>query len=1008
MYLTNFFTRRHARRSPRLSSRRLRTAVQNVRTSTAEPRKPKGGFFRMQRETLTGLIGITTVSLQYLSGSTSPALSPANHTSFQTLSPPPTRTSPVVDCTSGPAISVYIALACAVGGIVLGTGTVYLRGKRGSTFTPRTPPPPRPPSDPSKPPPLPPVKEDEDAADEEADEEDDGGPPNDPDPPSTGSTTEDPPPPPPPTDTRDLISALLWAAALVKLFSMFVLPHLRAHPRVAEFQRVLGELLELLNGEALALDLPTQEGADMVVLGAEEEVHEVASPVAEPICSQQPQPLVPALTDVPTEAPASSIPAAPAPAPVSAPAPAPPSVPPPTEVPQDWGTTLRALLGFGVLGHLFIKVIDAPRGRGVPEPQLEKDEREEGEEEQEEEEQGEEEEEEKEEGEEESATMNVTQYEDADEGVSGGSVGGRVNATATTTTASASAEDAYISEAEQEQEQEDETPALALAPSFLDTLAEQEDAEEEEHETLAHPPFLTASFLSSISLRSHPPPPVCAASPVPAGYTEDDDASDGEHEGLFSLSDQHDEHEDEDDYDEDDGNYDGEDNEDDGEMYESEHGGEAHESDYDDYDGEVHEADYDEPEHAQEYSWHAQDAELYRYSLLPDPSVPESDYDDGEAHESDYDAEVPESDYDDQELHEPDYDAEAHDNDYDEPEHAQDAELYRYALPPDSPGPVVEPEVPIETDDADEEEEEEEAIAQGMRELARLVREEVERKAVLAEVGRKRSVYVGPLSRLKRESEEEAKALGSESVVGVGDWVRGIVVEEEEAEEEEGEEEEEEEEVEEDWVREASPGPSVSDPIEPASSTQLPLSDVGLALDDEEEEGEEEVEAEEEEGEVECAELEVDSVREASPEPSVSDPIESAPTSSTPLLLLAPDAVEEEEYEHEEAECAELEADLVGEASHEPPVSDPLESEPAPTSSAALPLLAPDDITTPTPTATPPRKTLRQRMAKRKLKVQLANPDMNDKQVNQEVEWHYRVKEEARGGLEMDFDFDAF
>ncbi|KAF8056559.1 hypothetical protein FPV67DRAFT_1530455, partial [Lyophyllum atratum] len=164
MYFTNFLTPRHTRRSPRLSSRRLRTAVQNVNRPSTGALKPKGGFFRIQRETLTGLIGITTVSLQYLSGSTSPApsLSPASHTALQTVSPPPTRTSPAVECTSGPAISVYIALACAVAGIVLGTGTVYLRGKRGSTFTPRTPPR-QPPSDPSKPPPLPPVTQDEEA-----------------------------------------------------------------------------------------------------------------------------------------------------------------------------------------------------------------------------------------------------------------------------------------------------------------------------------------------------------------------------------------------------------------------------------------------------------------------------------------------------------------------------------------------------------------------------------------------------------------------------------------------------------------------------------------------------------------------------------------------------------------------------------------------------------------------------------------------------------------------------
>ncbi|KAF8055965.1 hypothetical protein FPV67DRAFT_1457664 [Lyophyllum atratum] len=96
--------------------------------------------------------------------------------------------------------------------------------------------------------------------------------------------------------------------------------------------------------------------------------------------------------------------------------------------------------------------------------------------------------------------------------------------------------------------------------------------------------------------------------------------------------------------------------------------------------------------------------------------------------DDDTDEEVCESDYN-EEVHDNDYDEEVHGSDYDEQVleadpswHAEDAELYRYPLPPDHTTPVVEPEedppVPLETNDTNSDADDDEAIARGMRELA--------------------------------------------------------------------------------------------------------------------------------------------------------------------------------------------------------------------------------------------------------------------------------------------------
>ncbi|KAF8067553.1 hypothetical protein FPV67DRAFT_1449196 [Lyophyllum atratum] len=312
MHFTKFFTRKHTRRSLRLSSRRLRTAVQNVKTPSTSTPSRKGGLFSMQRETLTGLLAITTVTVQYLF--TTPALSSAHHTSLQTPPPPPTRpfvpctpssTSPI-DAGNGSPILLYMSVACVMAGIVLGAGTIYTRGKRRSARINRPPPNPTPPDPP--PPPPPPVAQDNGAGDEtdnEADNEDSGDPDPDPDsdPPSPGSEAEDPPPPPPPFEFRpDLSLAILYTVLLLRLLYTSLSPHLRANPRLAELQGLLRQLLDLLNEVEVTghtMDMRDYAwGAPFVVHGMEDLPELAASSVpAAPMCPHQPLNLPQPLAD---------------------------------------------------------------------------------------------------------------------------------------------------------------------------------------------------------------------------------------------------------------------------------------------------------------------------------------------------------------------------------------------------------------------------------------------------------------------------------------------------------------------------------------------------------------------------------------------------------------------------------------------------------------------------------------------------------------------------------------
>ncbi|GLB39387.1 hypothetical protein LshimejAT787_0605490 [Lyophyllum shimeji] len=177
-------------------------------------------------------------------------LPPADHIPDLQIPPPP---PPATRCfVSGPPFPVelpnvdskstfllYIALGCAVVAcIVVGTGLAFIRPKRGSTFTPRTPPG-RPASDPPKPPPLPPILDGDDADNEDDDDEDDNpgdGPPHgdrdpdpDPDPSPPDSEAEDPPPPPPGTIWPDayllVILGILYTAVVVKHYRTHIVPY---------------------------------------------------------------------------------------------------------------------------------------------------------------------------------------------------------------------------------------------------------------------------------------------------------------------------------------------------------------------------------------------------------------------------------------------------------------------------------------------------------------------------------------------------------------------------------------------------------------------------------------------------------------------------------------------------------------------------------------------------------------------------------------------------------------
>ncbi|KAF8056664.1 hypothetical protein FPV67DRAFT_646918 [Lyophyllum atratum] len=350
MWFTNFSTRKHTRRYPRLSSRRLRTTVHNIKPSHTGARSREAGLFRIKRETVTGLIAITTVSLHYFFAS--PALPPVNHTSLQSP-PPPTRTTPdpgppsstlPIDAGNGSALPLYIGLACAVAGILVGAGSAYISGKRGSTFTPRTPPR-KPPCDPPKPPPPSRIPEDDKSADKEDNDNDDDPPdddPNpdpDPDPPSTGSDVDDPSLPPAPFDLPDeyllLLVIVSWTLLLGKLFSIHVAPSLRVHPRMLALQRLLVQPFGMFTrGQLTGTTHSVRSGETSGAVHAMQDLPELTylpemAAAADPISSTTTTPVSTArLTR--------------------------------TGAPLRWGTILRAAVGLVAIGVLMMPVLDAP------------------------------------------------------------------------------------------------------------------------------------------------------------------------------------------------------------------------------------------------------------------------------------------------------------------------------------------------------------------------------------------------------------------------------------------------------------------------------------------------------------------------------------------------------------------------------------------------------------------------------------------------------------------------
>ncbi|KAF8067565.1 hypothetical protein FPV67DRAFT_1141486 [Lyophyllum atratum] len=347
MWFTTFSTHKHTRRHPRLSTRRLRTTVHNVKPSHTGARPRKAGLFRIERETVTGLIAITTVSLQYFFAS--PALPPINHITLPTP-PPPTRTTPdpilpsstlPIDARNGSALPLYVGLACAIAGILVGAGSAYISSKCGSTFTPRTPSR-KPPCDPPQPPPPSRIPEDDESAEDEDNDKDDDPPdgdPNpdpDPDPPSTGSDVEDPPLPPNPFDLPGeyllLLVLVSWTLLLGKLFWIHVAPSLRVHPRVLALQRLLVQPFDMFNGgQSTGTTHGAPSGEASVVVHAMEDY---------PVSTMATEGIAAATATVPTT----------------------PWTVPLTRrgAPLRWGTILRAAVGLMAVGVLMMPVSDAP------------------------------------------------------------------------------------------------------------------------------------------------------------------------------------------------------------------------------------------------------------------------------------------------------------------------------------------------------------------------------------------------------------------------------------------------------------------------------------------------------------------------------------------------------------------------------------------------------------------------------------------------------------------------